>query len=46
VQEAVASLSPRLVSGEELSRFGEPERLLFNVNTPGDLNQAERMLIR
>ena len=46
LQETVASLSPRLVSGEELSRFGEAERLLFNVNTPGDLHEAERMLIR
>jgi molybdopterin-guanine dinucleotide biosynthesis protein A len=30
----------RYVGGKELSRFGEPERLLANVNTPEDLARA------
>ena len=28
--------------GEELRRFGEPELLLMNVNSPGDLERARR----
>jgi molybdenum cofactor guanylyltransferase len=44
LQETVSELSPRLIAEEELARFGDPERLLFNVNTPEDLEQAERAL--
>lgn len=44
VQEVVASLGPRELTGDELEAFGDPERLLFNVNTPGDLAEAERAL--
>jgi molybdopterin-guanine dinucleotide biosynthesis protein A len=44
LQEAVRELGPRLVHEEELGRFGEPARLLFNVNTPDDLARAEAIL--
>lgn len=33
----------RRVGAGELARFGDPERLFFNVNTAGDLAAAERM---
>jgi len=41
---ALSSLSPRLVAERELGRFGEPARLLFNVNRPQDLRTAEGWL--
>ena len=44
LQETVASLGPREISGDELARFGDPARLLFNVNTPPDVKAAEEML--
>jgi molybdopterin-guanine dinucleotide biosynthesis protein A len=44
LQEVVAGLNPRRVGEDELRRFGEPERLCFNVNSPADLATAERML--
>jgi molybdopterin-guanine dinucleotide biosynthesis protein A len=28
--------------GEELQRFGDPDLLLMNVNSPGDLERARR----
>lgn len=40
----VESLRPRLLDEEELSRFGDPHRLLFNVNHPADLREAERLI--
>jgi molybdopterin-guanine dinucleotide biosynthesis protein A len=42
-QEAVLSLGARVVSEAELSNFGPPGRVLFNVNDPSDLAEAERM---
>jgi GTP:adenosylcobinamide-phosphate guanylyltransferase len=33
-----------VVEEAELRRFGDPARLLFNVNTPEDLAEAERLL--
>jgi molybdenum cofactor guanylyltransferase len=42
--EAVSSMAPRLVAEAELARFGDPGRILFNVNAPADLDAAERML--
>jgi molybdenum cofactor guanylyltransferase len=42
LQETVAELSPRLIEEGDLKPFGDPERLLFNVNTPEDLEAAER----
>jgi molybdopterin-guanine dinucleotide biosynthesis protein A len=44
LQEAVRELGPRLIHEEELGRFGEPRRLLFNLNTPEDLVRAEAIL--
>src|SRR5690348_2321508 len=32
----VESLGPRLLTEDELARFGDPRRLLFNVNDPDD----------
>jgi molybdopterin-guanine dinucleotide biosynthesis protein A len=44
LREAVAAINPRLIGEEELARFGDPGRILFNVNTPEDLAVAERTL--
>ena len=33
----------RKVPGEDIARFGNPERIFFNANTPADLEQAIRM---
>ncbi len=38
------SLAPRLLGEPELRRFGDPALLCLNVNTPADLEQAERLL--
>jgi molybdopterin-guanine dinucleotide biosynthesis protein A len=43
LRRTVASLSPRLLDRAELARFGDPGRLLFNVNDPDDLEQAARI---
>jgi molybdopterin-guanine dinucleotide biosynthesis protein A len=40
LRTALARLNPRRVEGEQLARFGPPERLVFNVNTPADLRRA------
>jgi molybdopterin-guanine dinucleotide biosynthesis protein A len=42
--DAVAALDPRIVSEDDLRRFGEPAQLCFNVNTPADLELAERLV--
>jgi molybdenum cofactor guanylyltransferase len=42
--EAIEAIGPRYVGEEELGRFGDPERLLGNVNTPDELARAERLL--
>jgi molybdopterin-guanine dinucleotide biosynthesis protein A len=44
LRESVERLRAREVTESELARFGEPERLLFNVNTPQDLREAEQVL--
>jgi molybdenum cofactor guanylyltransferase len=44
MQELVASLNPRAVGEGALRRFGDPQRLCFNVNSPRDLARAEQML--
>jgi molybdopterin-guanine dinucleotide biosynthesis protein A len=41
----VESLGPRLLGEDELARFGDPGRLLFNVNDPDDLREAEALLL-
>ena len=43
-QAAVQSLDPQLVGEDELRRFGAARVLTFNVNTPDDLLEAERIL--
>jgi molybdopterin-guanine dinucleotide biosynthesis protein A len=44
MQGLVASLNPRAVGMRVLRRFGDPQRLCLNVNSPSDLARAERML--
>ena len=44
MREAVAALDPQVIGERELARFGDPERIFFNVNTPGDVAAAERLL--
>jgi molybdopterin-guanine dinucleotide biosynthesis protein A len=44
LRPALGSLRPRLLGEGELARFGDPSRLCFNVNTPADLERAERLL--
>lgn len=39
----IAELQPAIVDHDELRRFGDPARLLFNVNTPEDLARAEQI---
>jgi molybdenum cofactor guanylyltransferase len=43
-REAVDRLEPRRLGDEELERFGDPARLTFSVDTPGDLALAARLL--
>jgi molybdopterin-guanine dinucleotide biosynthesis protein A len=40
----VESLGPHLLGEDELARFGDPRRLLFNVNDRDDLREAEALL--
>jgi molybdenum cofactor guanylyltransferase len=44
--EAVLALEPRVVDESELARFGDPELICLNVNTPADLERAESVLVR
>jgi molybdopterin-guanine dinucleotide biosynthesis protein A len=41
---ALRGLAPRLVGEQELRRFGDPELLCLNVNTPEDLARAEEIV--
>jgi len=41
---AVERLQPTILGEEELRRFGDPERITFNVNSPEDLARAEEIL--
>jgi molybdenum cofactor guanylyltransferase len=43
-QAAVAALDPQIIREDELVRFGDPRILTFNVNTPDDLAEAERII--
>ena len=43
LRETVASLDPREITDEELGRFGDPKRLLINVNTATELEAAEEL---
>jgi molybdopterin-guanine dinucleotide biosynthesis protein A len=42
-REAVRQLGARVASEAEISNFGPPERVLFNVNDSSDLAAAERL---
>ncbi len=42
LRRTVDSLAPRLLDEEEVAGFGDPRRLLLNVNTPADVEAAER----
>jgi molybdopterin-guanine dinucleotide biosynthesis protein A len=44
LHEVVAALDPAIVQEPELATFGDPEEILFNVNTREDLALAERLL--
>ena len=44
LRDAMAALAPRIVDERELSRFGDPERLCFNINSPKDLQVAQTWL--
>ncbi|MGN6256456.1 MAG: molybdenum cofactor guanylyltransferase [Solirubrobacterales bacterium] len=40
---SVEALQPRLLGEDELARYGDPHRLLFNVNDADDLRRAEAL---
>jgi molybdopterin-guanine dinucleotide biosynthesis protein A len=44
LQQIVSDLGPLKLDEEQLGGFGELERLFFNVNTPDDLEKAERWM--
>ena len=44
MRDAVAALDPFVIAEERVARFGDPARIFFNVNSPDDLEQAERLL--
>lgn len=44
LRATLESLRPRTIAEAELARFGNPERLCFNLNTHSDLEQAEALL--
>jgi molybdenum cofactor guanylyltransferase len=46
LHETITALGARVVGEEELRAFGDPGRLLFNVNTPEDLGRAQALLSR
>jgi molybdopterin-guanine dinucleotide biosynthesis protein A len=44
LHESLVGLHPVILDEQDLRAFGDPARLLFNVNTPADLERAEIML--
>jgi molybdopterin-guanine dinucleotide biosynthesis protein A len=46
LRRTLARLDPRRLEAAELDHFGPPDQLLFNVNTPNDLERARRSLPR
>jgi molybdopterin-guanine dinucleotide biosynthesis protein A len=46
LRHALEALAPRIVEPAELARFGDPERLCFNVNDASGLRAAEGWLSR
>lgn len=46
LREAVAALEPFVIPQDRIARFGDPRRIVFNVNTLEDVAEAERLLNR
>ena len=44
LHEAVRDAGAAILTAAEIARFGDPARLLFNVNSPADLARAEELL--
>jgi molybdopterin-guanine dinucleotide biosynthesis protein A len=44
LRRTLEQLDPRRLDANALARFGSAERLLFNVNSPADLERARRSL--
>ena len=44
MRDAVAALDPFVIAEDRVARFGDPERIFFNVNSPEDLAAAEGLL--
>jgi molybdopterin-guanine dinucleotide biosynthesis protein A len=44
LHDAVREAGAAIVPEAEIARFGDPARLLFNVNTPADLARAEELI--
>jgi molybdopterin-guanine dinucleotide biosynthesis protein A len=44
LRDAVGALDPYIVGEERIARFGDPKSIVFNVNAPGDVERAERLL--
>ena len=43
LRDAAGSLDPKVVPETDVVRFGDPARICFNVNTPADVEEAERI---
>lgn len=46
LRETVAGLGAHVVTEAELARFGDPWRMVFNINSADDLSRAEALLKR
>lgn len=46
LRETVAGLGAHVVTETELARFGDPWRMVFNINSADDLRRAEALLKR
>ncbi len=46
MRDAVTTLDLHVITEDEIARFGDPERIVFNVNSPEDLVAAEQLLGR
>jgi molybdopterin-guanine dinucleotide biosynthesis protein A len=44
LHEAIRAAGATIVPEREIARFGDPARLLFNVNTPDDLTRARELM--
>ena len=46
LRDVIADLDPHVISERELARFGDPWRIVFNINSAADLSRAEDLLKR